>query len=401
MSTDHVPEYPMPRAAGCPFDPPPLLKQLQEEAPLTPISVFGKPAWMITRYAGQRLLADPRLSSDVSRPNFQGSSPQLLPQDDRFGAGFIALDDPEHSRMRRMVTAPFTVKRVEALRPKVQSIVDRLIDDLLAGPNPADLMAALALPIPSLVICELLGVPYENHDFFQQNSLSLLDTTAGPADQLKAHSNLGSFLDELIGQKITNPGEDLLTDLAEQVRAGNLSRSEAAGNGLLMLVAGHETTANMIALGTLALLEHPDQFELLKKTDDPSAVGGAVEELLRYLNIAHKGRWRQVVEDIEFEGHTLKAGDNVVFANNIANRDPAVFADPDTLDLTRDARQHVAFGFGPHACLGQPLARMELKVVYHTLYHRIPTLRLAVPLEEIPFKHDATVYGVASLPVTW
>ncbi|TCC64211.1 cytochrome P450 [Kribbella pittospori] len=262
-------------------------------------------------------------------------------------------------------------------------------------------MEAFALPVPSLVICQLLGVPYADHDFFQQNSKQLIKMAATQEQRATAHGNLAAYLDNLVGEKLDNPGDDLLSGLTERIRTGELTRQDAAGIGVLLLLAGHETTANMIALGTLALLEHPEQLAVLRETEDPKVVAGAVEELLRYLNITHNGRRRAVLEDIELDGQVLKAGDGVIFPNDIGNRDPGVFPDPDVLDLHRDARRHVAFGFGVHQCLGQPLARMELQVVYSTLYRRIPTLRRAAELDEIPFKHDGAVYGVHSLPVTW
>jgi cytochrome P450 len=385
-----TPVYPMTRAQGCPFDPPPQLRELQAEAPLVKVESFGRTAWMVTRYADQRkLLADPRLSSDVTKPGYP-SPTGTPPRSHGVGIGFILMDDPEHARLRRMVTAPFMIKRIEAMRPGVQKIVDDLIDELLAGPQPVDLVEAFALPVPSLVICQLLGVPYADHDFFQQNSKILIRMSATPEERAAAHGRLAAYLDDLVGEKLENPGDDLLTGLTERVKAGELT-----------LIAGHETTANMIALGTLALLEHPDQLAVLRETDDPKVVSAAVEELLRYLNITHNGRRRAVLEDIEFDGHVLKAGDGVIFPNDLGNRDPSAFDDPDTLDLRRDARHHVAFGFGVHQCLGQPLARMELQVVYSTLYRRVPTLRRAAELDEIPFKHDGAVYGVYSLPVTW
>ncbi|GAA1608422.1 MULTISPECIES: cytochrome P450 [Kribbella] len=397
-----TPVYPMTRASGCPFDPPPQLRDLQAEAPLTKVNIFGKDAWLVTRYDDQRtLLADPRLSSDVRRSGYPSPTGEPPRNDDGVGIGFILMDDPEHARLRRMVTAPFMIKRIEAMRPGVQQIVDGLIDDLLAGPNPVDLVEAFALPVPSLVICRLLGVPYADHGYFQQNSKNLIRMTATPEERAAAHGNLATYLDNLVGEKLENPGDDLLSGLTDRVKAGELTRQDAAGIGVLLLIAGHETTANMIALGTLALLEHPDQLAVLRETDDPKVVAGAVEELLRYLNITHNGRRRAVLEDIELHGQVLKAGDGVILPNDIGNRDPSVFENPDALDLGRDARRHVAFGFGVHQCLGQPLARMELQVVYSTLYRRIPTLRRAVGLEEIPFKHDGAVYGVYSLPVTW
>jgi hypothetical protein len=204
-----------------------------------------------------------------------------------------------------------------------------------------------------------------------------------------------------MGDKLVNPGEDLLSSLVGRVEAGELTRAEVAQMGVLLLLAGHETTANMIALGTLALLEHPDQFALLRDGDDPKLVASAVEELLRYLNITHNGRRRVALADIEIAGHLVRAGEGLIFPNDIGNRDPNAFPEPNRLDIQRNARHHVAFGFGVHQCLGQPLARLELQVVYSVLYKRIPTLKLATGLDKIPFKHDAAVYGVYELPVTW
>lgn len=393
-----APEFPMPRAEGCPFDPPPALKKEQEQGPLRKVRLWdGSTPWRVTRYADQRaLLADPRTSADITRPGYPSSAPVR-----GSSFSFILMDDPEHARQRRMVTAPFTIKRVEAMRPAVQKIVDGLIDDMLAGPPRADLVQAFALPVPSLVICELLGVPYADHDFFQENSKILISRSAAPEERGAAHAKLIGYLDELMGHKIARPADDLLSGLGTRVGAGELSRREAAETGVLLLIAGHETTANMIALGTLALLEHPDQLALLRDSDDPKAVAGAVEELLRYLNITHGGRRRVAVEDIEIGGEVIRAGEGIIVPNDIGNRDPEVFADPDRLDLGRDARRHVAFGFGVHQCLGQPLARMELQVVYSTLYRRIPTLRLDAGLEDLSFKHDGAVYGVYELPVAW
>jgi hypothetical protein len=394
-----IPHYPMPRAAGCPFDPPPALRA---QAPISRVRLWdGSTPWLVTRYEDQRtLLADPRISADNTRPNHPYQSPAALERR-RQSRTFISMDDPEHARLRRMITATFAVKHVEALRPTVRAIVDGLIDDMLAGPKPVDLVQAFALPVPSLVICELLGVPYADHGFFQTNSSILIKRTTPPMEARAATERLITYLDRLIGDKLTHPVDDLLSTLAARTGSGELSRREAADMGMLLLIAGHETTANMIALGTLALLQHPDQLDRLRGSDDPKVIASAVEELLRYLNIAHGGRRRVALEDIEIDGVTIRAGEGLILANDSANRDPAAFPDPDRLDLGRNARHHVAFGFGVHQCLGQPLARLELQVVYGTLYRRIPNLRSAVDLDEIPFKHDGSVYGVYELPVTW
>jgi cytochrome P450 len=300
-----------------------------------------------------------------------------------------------------MVAASFSVKRVEVMRPAIQKIVDGLIDDMLAGPKPADLVDVFALPVPSLVICELLGVPYADHDMFQTESKIMVNHNSTPEEALAASQQVVGYLERLLAEKLAHPGNDLLSELAAQVRSGELSQHDAAGMGRLLLVAGHETTGNMIALGTLALLQHPDQLALLRDSGDSNLIPGAVEELLRYLTIVHTGRRRVAVADIKIDGQTICAGEPVIIPSEMGNRDPAAFPDPDRLDLRRDARHHMAFAFGPHQCLGQNLARVELQIAYGTLYKRIPTLRLATSLDQVPFKHDAVVYGAYELPVTW
>ncbi|MGM1061687.1 cytochrome P450 [Saccharothrix sp. Mg75] len=399
-TTDPVeaPEYPMPRAEGCPFDPPPELRALQERGPMTRVRLWdGSTPWLVTRFAEQRaVLADPRVSADMTHPTYPRQAP---------GPGgtlsFIGMDDPEHARLRRMVGAAFAVKKVEAMRPMVQRIVDDALDAMLAGPNPTDLVEAFALPVPSLVICELLDVPYADHDFFQRNSRTIINRGSTPEERAEAMGELGRYLGGLVAAKVEHPGDDLLSRLGEKVGSGDLTVPEATQMAVLLLIAGHETTANMIALSTLLLLRHPDQLALLRDSDDPTTATRAVEELLRYLNITHGGRRRFAREDMEVAGCPVKAGEGFVLPNEIANRDPEAFPDPDRLDITRQARHHVAFGFGVHQCLGQPLARLELEVVYRTLYRRVPDLRLAADFEDVPFKHDGFVYGVYELPVAW
>lgn len=343
------------------------------------------------------------MSSDVSLPGFPHITETFKARrTTRRRRSFINFDDPEHARLRRMVTAPFTARRVEAMRPGIQRIVDAAIDSMTAGPRPADLVQSLALAVPSLVICELLGVPYEDHGFFQRNSRDLINGESAPQVALDAQGNLHEYLNRLVGVKDADPGDDLLSELVvHQVRAGGLTSEDVVLTSMLLLIAGHETTANMIALGTLALLDHPDQLALLRDGDDPLAVARAVEELLRFLTVLHTGRGRVAREDVEIAGTVVRAGDGVILVNSIANRDETAFPDPDRLDVTRDARRHLAFGFGAHQCLGQALARVELQVVYSTLLRRMPNLRLAVGREQVPFKNGGLVYGVYELPVTW
>ncbi|MDT8912364.1 cytochrome P450 [Amycolatopsis sp. PS_44_ISF1] len=398
-----LPDFPPPRSAECPFAPSPELRALSGRGPVSQVRSWGgSTPWVVTGHAEQKaLLIDPRLSVDFAAPRF----PSPIDPAHSHGGGtdlsFVGMDDPEHARLRRMVSGAFTIKRVEAMRPTVQRRAGEFVDRMLAGPRPADLVQALALPLPSLVISDLLGVPYEHHEFFQGNSKVLVSATAGAAERGSAHAALSGYLGDLVAKKIREPDDDLLSTLGAQVVAGELTAREAATMGVLLLLGGHETTANMISLGTLALLQHPEQLALLRDTDDPRVVTNAVEELLRYLSIVHLGRRRTAVADIEVAGRTIPAGDGVILLGELANRDPGVFPDPDQLDLTRNARGHQAFGGGTHHCVGQPLARMELQVVYPTLLRRIPTLRAAVGLDEVKFKYDAVIYGLHELPVTW
>jgi cytochrome P450 len=398
---DDSPNFPMPRVNRCPFDPAPALQELQAKEPISRVRLWdGSTPWLVTHYADLRALySDPRLSVDKTDPHYphEGAAHKERRHEHQM---FLFWNDPEHAAQRRMVTAPFTIKRVEAMRPAIQKIVDGLIDDMLAGPKPADLVEAFALPVPSLVICELLGVPYEQHAAFQADSRAIMTRGTPPQEGLEATQRLTDVMDRLIGEKIAKPGNDLLSELAAKVTSGEVTRSEAATLGVVMLIAGHETTGNMIALGTLALLQHPDQLAIMRDADDPKVVAGAVEELLRYLTIVGARR-RFAVADIEVAGQVIHAGDGVIMAQEAGDRDPAAFPDPGRLDLLRGARNHIAFGYGPHQCLGQPLARVELQVVYPTLLRRFPGLRLAADLDQIPLKNDTTAYGVYELPVIW
>jgi cytochrome P450 len=405
--------FPMPREGRCPFDPPPAGRSLQQDGPIARVRLGdGSTPWLVTRYAeGRMLLLDKRLSSDAARPGYPHASASAAravqeegDQDgssQNSGISFILMDDPEHARLRRMVTAPFAVKRMEAMRPAVQQIADDLLDAMLTKEGPVDLVEEFALPLPSLVICMLLGVPYDRHDFFQKNSKQIVHREATPEQRHAAFGELAGYMAQLLTEKMQSPSDDLFSDLGRRVSAGELEIPEAVQMGILLLIAGHETTANMIALGTVALLEHPEEAERLRDEPDPALVASAVEELMRYLTITHDGRKRVATEDIEIGGVTIAAGEGVIVATDLANRDEDVFEDPDTLDLARNPRNHVGFGFGIHQCLGQNLARMELQVVYPTLLARVPGLRLVGEAADLPYKHDAAIYGVHSLPVTW
>jgi len=399
-----IPEYPMHRSAACPFAPPPDVMALAAVKPLSRVRIWdGSTPWLITRYdVARALFADSRVSVDDRKPGFPHWNELMRSTVEKRPRSVFTSDAEEHTRFRRMLSKPFTFKRVEGLRPAIQKITDEHIDAILAGPQPADIVSALALPVPSLVISELLGVPYEDHEIFQNNANIALGRYATAEDVFKGAAGNAKYLANLVRAKMENPAEDAVSDLAERVKAGEIDVREAAQLGSGLLSAGHETSANMIGLGILALLRHPDQAELLRNTDDPRVIANSVEELMRYLSIIQNGQRRVALEDIEIAGETIRAGEGIVIDLSPANWDAAVFPDPDRLDLTREnAKEELGFGYGRHQCVGQQLARAELQIVFHTLLRRIPTLRLAIPFEEVPFKHDRLAYGVYSLPCEW
>ncbi|WP_405021190.1 cytochrome P450 [Kitasatospora sp. NBC_00070] len=383
---------------GCPFDPPPAYREAHRSAPIGEARLWdGTACRLLTGYRQVRaVLSDQRFSADARHPGFPFLSPGRRELVARTTPSFIRLDDPEHARQRRLLTGDFIIKRVDALRPQIQRIVDEALDRMTAGGGPADLVAEFALPVPSLVICLLLGVPYTDHDFFQRHSRTLLDLTADFEDVAAAQQELNGYLVELAETKRRSPDDSLLSRL---VARGEVTLAEAAAMGLLLLVAGHETTANMTALGTVALLRNPAQAERLRA--EPELMNGAVEELLRYLSIVHHGVPRVALADVELDGTLIRAGEGVICMVSTANRDEEMFTDGDELDVTRDARRHLAFGFGVHQCLGQPLARFELRIALGTLLRRLPGLRLAVPFEELEYRTSSVVHGLRELPVSW
>jgi cytochrome P450 len=399
-----APEYPMARASGCPFAPPPEVMELAGARPLSRVKIWdGSTPWLITGYEEARtLFSDSRVSVDDRRPGFPHWNAGMLSTVHKRPRSVFTADAEEHTRFRRMLSKPFTFKRVEGLRPSIQQITDDAIEAMLAGPKPGEIVSALALPVPSLVISQLLGVPYEDAEMFQHHANVGLARYAAAEDTMKGAMSLHKYLAQLVEAKMENPAEDAVSDLAERVTAGELSVKEAAQLGTGLLIAGHETTANMIGLGVLALLQHPDQAAVLRETDDPKVVANAVEELLRYLSIIQNGQRRVAAEDIDIAGEVIRAGEGIIIDNAPANWDAKEFTEPDRLYLHRSgAGQHVAFGYGRHQCVGQQLARAELQIVFHTLFRRVPTLELAVPIEDVPLKHDRLAYGVYELPVTW
>ncbi|MFF4600751.1 cytochrome P450 [Amycolatopsis sp. NPDC001319] len=394
-----TPALPMTRPAGCPYDPPAQYGALRTADPTSQVRCpAGMDAWLVTRYADVRaVLADPTMSSrgaaSVHVTRRAGLDEPVRP------GSIIQLDGEPHSRLRKMVLAQFTVRRVEALRTYIQDLVESHLDAMLARPGEADLVRDFALPIPSLVICQLLGVPYADRERFQQQSSLLVSTDATREQGQQAYDELAGFLAGLFADKQQNPQDDLFSRMiARGAATGDpLSLEELVMLGLSLLVAGHETTANMIALSTLVLLEHSEQRDAVL-----AAPARAVEELLRYLSVVQFGVLRHATEDVQVGDRAVKAGEWLVAALNSANRDEELFPAADELDFHRESpRAHVAFGYGAHQCIGQQLARVELQEALTRLFRRVPDLRLAVPRESLGFKHNTLVYGVRELPIAW
>jgi cytochrome P450 len=405
--TADIPEYPMEREASCPFAPPRKMLELGEVKPLSRVRIWdGSTPWLITGHeVARELFADSRVSVDDRRSGFPHWNEHMLSTVNKRPRSVFTSDAEEHTRYRRMLSKPFTFKRVEGLRPAIQKITDECIDAILAGPQPADIVSALALPVPTVVISELLGVPYEDHEFFQHHANVGLARFASAEDGQKGAMSLAKYLSNLVEAKMAIPPgegtEDAVSDLAERVTAGEISVKEAAQLGTGLLIAGHETTANMIGIGVLALLENPEQAALLRDSDDPKFIANAAEELMRYLSIIQNGQRRIAIEDIDIGGETIRGGEGIIIDLAPANWDANAYPEPDKVDFTRDAGQELGFGFGRHQCVGQQLARAELQIVFQTLLRRIPTLQLAIPFDAVPFKHDRLAYGVYELPVTW
>jgi len=389
-----------PQARTCPYRPPHGYTELTTQGPLHRVELYdGKLGWVVTRYAEARaLLSDPRLSSNRTDPNFplissRGAAVRSQPP------AFIGMDEPEHGYYRRMTIPEFTVKRINELRPRIEEIVDRAARRLRAAGPPADLVVNYAVPIPSLVICEILGVPYSDHEFFEDASRRLM-RSATEEEVVAPRTELLEYLDSLVEAAIENPRPGLIGRLANgELARGEMSREYLTGTAMLLLVAGHETTASMITLGTVLLLEHPDQLAEFRA--DPDTVPGVVEELLRYASVADTAGVRVATADIDIADQRIRAGEGVLIPNGPANFDPAMFPEPEEFDIHRGSRKHNAFGYGVHQCLGQNLARLELQIALPLLFERFPTLRLGTPATELrPCRAD-TIQGLDELTVTW
>jgi cytochrome P450 len=391
-----IPTLPVERPAGCPFDPP---ADLRERPALSRLSYpDGHTGWLgTTRDVARAVLADPRFSIRYEL--------QHLPIPSAFGVGplpqaepgdFTGMDAPRHTRYRRLLVGQFTVRRMRQLTERVEQVTAAQLDEMERMGPPADLVTSFAQPVPTMLICELLGVPYAEREVFQRNAILLTSSSGPEAGEAfgQAAAELQDYVGQLVAAKRAHPTDDLLSGLG----TSDLTDQELTMIGILLLGAGLETTASMITLGTWTLLNNPDQLATLRA--DPGKTDSAVEELLRYLSIVPM-TMRTALEDVEVEGSLIRKGETVVLYLHQANRDPKYYPAPDTVDIGRDTATQVAFSHGVHQCLGQQLARVELRIAIPALLNRFPNLRLAVPSEEVPLRGNASMAGVTSLPVTW
>ncbi|KGI66554.1 cytochrome P450 [Mycolicibacterium rufum] len=385
------------------LDPTPELRQIRESVGVQSVTnAFGMRVFLVTRYDDVKtVLSDHTRFSNGRPPGFvvPGAPPVDEQEAARNRAGnLLGLDPPEHQRLRRMLTPEFTIRRIKRLQPRIVEIVDAQLDALAAAGSPADLVEHVTLPVPSLVICELLGVPYADREEFQQRSARQLDLSLPIPERLELQREGRAYMASLVTRARAEPGEDILGMLVRD-HGDELTDDELIGVAGLLLLAGHETTSNMLALGTLALLCRPEQLAAVR--DDPAAVAPAVEELLRYLSIVQTSIPRITTTDVEIAGVEIPAG-RLVFASLPAgNRDPRFIDAPETLDIGRGAPGHLAFGHGVHHCLGAPLARMEMQIAFPALLRRFPTLALAGDFADVAFRSFHFIYGLKSLEVTW
>jgi cytochrome P450 len=397
-TTDRTPRsYPFSRNR---LDPDPLYAQLQRDEPVCRVQLpYGRPAWLVTSYELTKLvLGDPRFSREAT---LVGDNPREDPDDLQVAESILNMDPPKHTRIRQLVGRAFTPRRVEQLRPRARQIAAGLIDDMTAAGPPADLVQGYSFAFPAGVICELLGIPEADRHQFQSWTVGMSSTsTVSPQEQQEIFLNMFSYFGQLFAQRREQPGDDLLTALAQaRDRDDRLTDTELVFQGVGLLVGGRETTAHQITNVAYTLLTHPQQLGLLRAR--PELIPDAVEEMLRYIVLGNAMNPRIATVDVRL-GHVLvRAGEPVLTANAAANRDPGVFGRPEELDITRQPNPHLTFGHGPHFCPGSQLARMELQVSLELLLSRLPGLRIAVPEDDLRWKEGTVMFGPTALPLSW
>ncbi|MFD9406327.1 cytochrome P450 [Streptomyces sp. NPDC059989] len=380
-------------------DPYPFYAALRSAGPVHRVMLGGDRSWLVVGHEEARqALNHPALSKDWLGSELFGNTPASAA-----ASNMLEADPPHHTRLRRLVAREFTPRRIEALRPRVQEVTDELLDAMAAAPDRrADLIAALAVPLPMTVICELLGVPDLDRERFRYWSGEIVAPLDPAGTDPRVVEQMTAYLFELVEAKAKTPGEDLLSALirTRDEDGDQLSPEELIGMAFLLLVAGHETTVNLIGNGVRALLAHPDQLAALR-ADPDGLIDGAVEEMLRYDGPVQHATYRFARTDLEIGGVRIEAGSSVVVALAAADRDPSRFAEPDAFDIRRPAQGHVAFGHGIHFCLGAPLARMEGRIAIRTLLARFPALAPTPESADPDWLPGTLMRGVTRLPLRW
>lgn len=396
-AADAVETFPYQRT--CPFTPSARYEELTgEDVSQVTLTGSGLRIWTVTGYHTIRqLLTDPRVSASRRHANFPFYF--IAPPEYRTETSFIGYDGKDHTSTRRKAALTFTSRQVRALRPRIEEIVDEHIDKMLTMAPPVDMHRVFSLAVPMTVICELLGIPQDRHDFFIKHGTALLGGHSSTEERQAAIVEVNAYVGELIQLKKRKPGPDLLSRaMADYEASGEEYTDRDLFNMVRLLMnGGHETTASQISLGTACLLENPDQLEELK--NDPALIKPAVEELVRIATIGDTAVPRVALEDVEIGGKVIPKGDGILCLGLAGNRDPEVFPDPDKVILSRGSRKHLGFGHGVHHCIGADLARLELEIVWSRLFQRIPGLKLAKPFLDIPRKEGAVIYGLWELPV--
>ena len=384
--------HPAPQPLGTDYlqNPHDLHARLRDSVAAAPVLLpAGNRAWMVTHYDDVRsALADPRLVKDPRRVGGVGGL---------FSSNMLNTDPPDHERLRRLIAAAFTMRRVERLRPRIEEITADLLD-AMATQQEVDLLDAFAFPLPVTVICELLGIPVDDRDDFRTWTSHMLSSTTTPSDAQSSGLAMAAYFSSLLEARRREPADDMVSALiAARDNEDRLSEHELTSMLFLLLVAGHETTVNLIASGTLALLTHPGELKRLR--DDPGLLPAAVEELLRFTSPVSHGTFRATACPVTYDNVIVPERQMVLALISSANRDPAHFPSPDVLDLRRDTGGHLAFGHGIHYCLGAPLARLEAVIAFRELLARFPGLALAVPPESLRWRESTLIRGLEKLPV--
>uniref|UniRef100_A0A8H7NQY3 Cytochrome P450 55A3 n=1 Tax=Bionectria ochroleuca TaxID=29856 RepID=A0A8H7NQY3_BIOOC len=403
MATEIAPRFPFQRASA--LEPPAEYALLRAREPVSRVTLFdGSQAWLAVKYEDVcKISTDTRLSKERTRPGF----PELSAGGKAAAKNkptFVDMDSPAHMNQRGMVEPFFVKEKIEAMKPYIQRTIDGLLDSMIAKgcADPIDLVENFALPVPSYIIYTILGVPFADLEYLTAQNAIRSNGSATAQEASLANQELLDYLAKLVDQRLEEPQNDLISKLVvEQLRNSHIEKSDAVQIAFLLLVAGNATMVNMINLGVVVLMQHPEHYEALKA--DPSLVPGFVQELCRYHTGSSLAMKRVAKVDIELGGKTIRAGEGIIAANASANRDESIFPHPDEFDIRRDFAGHDAlgFGFGPHRCIAEHLAIAELELVFATLFRRLPNLKVSIPTEELECSPRHKDVGILKLPVVW